>query len=115
MNEDYTLIDRIKKMEQLMDEVQKIHAETPERIAENIEVQEMISTLEEYLGSGQWLRDYECDERGQLPARLKRGVLSQDALYDLLTGIKGISKQPEDDIHNNSTDYFNENNEIFEI
>ena len=28
--------------------------------------------------------DYEADERGELPPDLKRGVLSQDALYDLL-------------------------------
>jgi hypothetical protein len=27
---------------------------------------------------------YEADERGELPPDLKRGVLSQDALYDLL-------------------------------
>ena len=30
-----------------------------------------------------------CDERGDLPPDLKRGVLSQDALYDLLDG-KGL-------------------------
>ena len=29
-------------------------------------------------------KDYEADERGELPPDLKRGVLSQDALYDLL-------------------------------
>ena len=34
--------------------------------------------------SHQWQRDYEADERGLLPANLKRGVLGQDALYDLL-------------------------------
>ena len=31
-----------------------------------------------------WRKDYEADEAGTLPAGLKRGVLSQDALYDLL-------------------------------
>ena len=30
--------------------------------------------------------DYEADERGELPPDLKRGVLSQDALYNLLEG-----------------------------
>ena len=36
------------------------------------------------MASGQWKEDYEADEAGQLPSGLKRGVLSQDALYNLL-------------------------------
>lgn len=40
--------------------------------------------LDDYYTSGWWLRDYEADEQGLLPDDLKRGVLSQDALYDLL-------------------------------
>lgn len=38
--------------------------------------------------SGQWLLDYEAEERGELPKNLKRGVLSQDALYNLLEEIR---------------------------
>ena len=34
--------------------------------------------------SGEWLEDCEADERGELPPDLKRGILSQDALYELL-------------------------------
>ena len=42
--------------------------------------------LRDYYENGQWLRDYEADERGELPRELKRGVLSQDGLWDLLAG-----------------------------
>ena len=42
--------------------------------------------LREYYENGQWLLDYEADERGELPGGLKRGVLSQDGLWDLLAG-----------------------------
>ena len=42
--------------------------------------------LREYYENGQWLRDYEADERGELPGDLKRGVISQDGLWDLLSG-----------------------------
>ena len=45
-------------------------------------------TLKEYMDSGLWLKDYEADERGELPPELKRGVLSQDGLYDLLHDIE---------------------------
>lgn len=44
-----------------------------------------LRTLAEYYDGGDWRRDYEADEAGKLPAGLKRGVLSQDALFDLLT------------------------------
>ena len=45
--------------------------------------------LEAYYTGGQWLADYERDERGEFPADLKRGVLSQDGLYDLLSQLDG--------------------------
>ncbi|MER2053760.1 MAG: DUF4298 domain-containing protein [Clostridia bacterium] len=45
---------------------------------------EKLQLLNTYYTSGQWREDYEADERGELPPDLKRGVLSQDGLYDLL-------------------------------
>ena len=51
-------------------------------------VRRQIETLRAYMESGQWLADYEADERGELPVQLKRGVLSQDGLYDLLSKIE---------------------------
>jgi len=45
---------------------------------------EKLRLLDEYYTSGEWREDYEADERGELPPNMKRGVLSQDALYDLL-------------------------------
>ena len=64
---DQDRINRIRQMEEIYDRVVKD-----------------IRTLEEYQESGQWREDYEADERGELPASLKRGVLSEDALYNLL-------------------------------
>lgn len=40
--------------------------------------------LAAYMDSGDWLADYQADEQGRIPAHIKRGVLSQDGLYDLL-------------------------------
>ncbi len=40
--------------------------------------------LSNYYGSTRWMGDYEADEAGKLPPDLKRGVLSEDAVYDLL-------------------------------
>ena len=43
--------------------------------------------LKSYYQNGLWLEDYESDERGELPRGLKRGVLSQDALYNFLSDL----------------------------
>ena len=67
------LIPRIQQMEEIYDRVRKD-----------------IATLKEYEESGQWLQDYEADERGELPRDLKRGVLSQDALDDLFDSVNSI-------------------------
>ena len=48
------------------------------------EIRFRLALLDEYYTSGEWLEDYEADEAGLLPKDMKRGVLSQDGLYDLL-------------------------------
>ena len=45
---------------------------------------EDISALDTYLGSEAWHSDREADEAGLLPPDLKRGVLSEDAVWNLL-------------------------------
>lgn len=68
-------IERVEKYEKLFDEATA--QPDPEKLA----------ALDAYYTSGEWREDYEADERGELPPYLKRGVLSQDALYDLLEGL----------------------------
>ena len=48
------------------------------------EIREDYSVLDEYFRT-HWQGDYEADERGEFPCDMKRGVLSQDGLYDALT------------------------------
>ena len=64
------IIERITYMEALYDYARGTGEISPELIA--------------YYESGRWLKDYEADERGELPRNLKRGVLSQDGLWELL-------------------------------
>ena len=65
------IIERITYMEALYDRA--------------IETGHVPQALIDYYESGQWLKDYEADERGELPRNLKRGVLSQDGLWELLS------------------------------
>lgn len=65
------IIERVKHMEALFDRA--------------LETGEIPPELMEYYFGGQWLRDYEADQQGQLPAGLKRGVLSEDGVWNLIT------------------------------
>lgn len=40
--------------------------------------------LENYYISDQWKENLAMDERGEIPADIRRGVLSEDGIYDLL-------------------------------
>lgn len=51
-----------------------------------------IDRLTEYLESGAWREDFEADEAGLVPGDLRRGVLSEDGLYDLLADIVRVNE-----------------------
>ena len=84
---EFTRIDRIMHMEKCFDELLEAQKIGIESIFTNNRLKKRYGTVKEYYENGLWLQDYEADERGELPADLKRGVLSQDALYDLLSEI----------------------------
>ena len=52
----------------------------------------LISELEAYYESVKWRKDFENDEAGLLPKNLKRGVLSEDRINDLLDEYKEVSE-----------------------
>ena len=49
------------------------------------EVQEAIDELSAYYGSDEWKQDFADDEAGRLPQDLKRGVLSEDGIWNVLS------------------------------
>ena len=77
-------IVRIADMERAFDILRGAGAK---RIRSDPAMQKLLADLVDYYENGLWLHDYELDEQGLLPSALKRGVLSQDAVYDLLDNI----------------------------
>ena len=73
-------LERIAKYEKMLDEAEALLAsgETGERLTE------LARALEAYYTSDDWKRDFADDEAGKLPKDLKRGVLSEDGIYNLL-------------------------------
>ena len=85
------IIKRVIYMESVFDEVQNALAEGVD--IEDALLQEKIEILIQYYESEQWKIDYSADERGELPADLRRGVLSEDGVYNLLNDIDSLKKK----------------------
>ena len=78
------LPQHIYQMESLLDKAITRLDTLDKMIAEYKEFQPEIKKLEEYYTSQQWKDDFAMDEAGELPDKLKRGVLSEDGIYNLL-------------------------------
>ena len=95
-------IVRVQRMEQLLDEIREGLRQEQEAgvIFRHSQWKGKIRELTEYYEGGLWMQDYERDECGELPAGLKRGVLSEDAVYDLLTELdaRRIRQATKEDI-----------------
>ena len=90
MNEDKQQIARIRKMERRLDRALAAVKRLSAALDKYEAVQEDIAALDQYYGSGEWRKDFEDDESGRLPEGLKRGVLSEDGIWNLLTDCKEL-------------------------
>ena len=77
--------ERIQQMEQMLNLATEAIVELSAALVKYAEAQQAISTLDGYYGSKAWKDDFKADEKGLLPADLKRGVLSEDAVWNLLS------------------------------
>ncbi len=75
---------RISEMETVLDEALKRMEGAKESPQNLLDYQSEIKKLEEYYSSQEWKDDYALDEEGLLPKELKRGVLSEDGIYNAL-------------------------------
>ena len=85
-------IERIKAMEERFDALAAVVAQLDKATQAYEEALPLLEELTDYYSGGQWLADYEADEAGLLPHDLKRGVLSQDSLYNLLDDLQRIKE-----------------------
>ena len=101
-----TQIQRIQEMEACLDASRQAMAHLSRALETYEAVQKAYKKLSDYYGSARWMKDFEDDEAGRLPADLKRGVLSEDAVYDLITEhqalrvrmMKLLTRQMETDV-----------------
>ena len=73
---------RIRKYEKMMNEASSMLDDYSGKYIRKLS--NRIRKLEQYYTSPEWKEDYEADEAGRLPKNLKRGVLSEDGIYNLI-------------------------------
>lgn len=90
--------ERVGRMEAHLDALQQAVRNGENWTEPASHLAQRMQELLDYYENGPWMEDYERDERGELPLELKRGVLSEDAVYDLLseTNLEGSAVYYED-------------------
>ena len=83
-------IERIKQMEQRLERAAAAVMKLSAALDQYEAAQKDIKLLDEYYGSDEWKQDFADDEAGSLPADLKRGVLSEDGIWNLLSDAREL-------------------------
>ncbi len=77
-------IERIREMEERLNAALAAIGAMNAALADYLAVQAGIRELEEYLTGALWREDLAADEAGLLPPELRRGVLSEDGIFNML-------------------------------
>ena len=86
-------IERIKWMEQRFNNA--LAAIREESAASLKAIKEDVAELNKDYGSELWKQDFATEETGNLPPDLKRGVLSEDGIWNLLSDYREIQKKKQ--------------------
>ena len=85
--------ERVKTMERAYDRSRRVTKALARALDAFEKNAGTMASLAGYADSGLWLKDFEADEAGAFPDDLKRGVLSEDGLYDLLSEYAELRKR----------------------
>ena len=86
-------IDRIAGMEKILDEAGPLLSEMESLLDRYEKLLPELKILFDYYHSPTWMADHDEDEQGKIPSYVKRGVLSEDAIWNLETEQQCICKQ----------------------
>ena len=88
---------RIRYFETLLDELQQALSSPTVSKEELLALRGKAEALERYYVGDDWKRDYADDEAGRLPGDLKRGVLSEDGIFNTLEAYRErLQEKPAD-------------------
>lgn len=88
-------IERIKQMEQCYNRA-LVAIENANTLEELESLKDDVAVLDDYYNSELWKKDFTDDEAGRLPKDLKRGVLSEDGIWNLLSEYRELQNKEYD-------------------
>ena len=77
-------IEHILYMENLLNYIMEARKEQHANQEKSAKIQKTIRILADYYSSKEWKQDFADDEAGLLPKDFKRGVLSEDGIWNIL-------------------------------
>lgn len=86
-------IERIKRMERQLDRASQAVMKLSAALDDYEAAQEAIRQLSAYYNSDNWKKDFADDEQGRLPKDLKRGMLSEDGIWNLLEDHREVNRR----------------------
>ncbi|MBR1500016.1 MAG: DUF4298 domain-containing protein [Bacteroidaceae bacterium] len=84
---------RIRQMERALGRASTALKRLSSALDKFEEAREDINTLSSYYGSDLWKQDFLDDESGRLPKDLKRGVLSEDGIWNMLEELQELHER----------------------
>ena len=84
-------ITRINKYEHILNESKNILNKIDKYLCDYDNIQKEIKELNKYYGSESWYQDVNSFDMKLLPKDIKVGILSEDAIYNLLMNNKEIA------------------------
>ena len=90
--------ERIKEMEQRMNRASMAVMGLSAALDQFEAAKNDIDTLNTYYGSSEWKKDFDADQQNLLPKDLKRGVLSEDGLWNLLEDYRELKKRLKEQV-----------------
>ena len=89
-------IARIQQMERCLDRASQAVMRLSAALDEYADARDALRQLSDYYGSDAWKHDFADDSAGLLPPDLKRGVLSEDAVWNLLEDVRDLKERMAD-------------------
>lgn len=85
-------IERIRQMEGLFDWASETMKKSHWTFNEYATLKKSMAILSNYYTSEEWKQDYADEEAGKFPKDLKRGILSEDGIWNLLCDWRNLKR-----------------------
>lgn len=97
-------ICRVEEMESRFEQLAQVVSELSAALDKYADAGESLKALDAYYGSDEWKSDFAADEKGLFPKDLKRGVLSEDAVWNLLSDYRELKDRMQEIVGYNVKD-----------